>query len=122
MTTREQSEQINKAIDNVFAEMKRDSLRPTSAVRFGNYLKAKLTEIQMTPDELSRRLDMDIEVLEAILEGMLPSEEIDDLLIESIASTIHTNADVLRVFLGQTVNTNVISQAHAPALKPSSKT
>lgn len=74
MTTREQSEQINKSIDNVFAEIRRDSRRPTPAARFGFYIRAKLDEIQMTPDELSQRLDMDMEVLEAILEGMLPSE------------------------------------------------
>lgn len=75
-----------------------DSL--TRAKLLGLFLQVRLHEMKRNRKYLAQALDVEPELVDAILEGTLPLSEIDNGLVEDIARAIKRDAEVLRALLG----------------------
>jgi hypothetical protein len=65
----------------------------------GLFLIQCLRDLNLSRDDFARALDMERELADAILDGVLPVSEIDQTLLESIASIIGCRLDLLQTFL-----------------------
>jgi hypothetical protein len=73
------------------------------ARRFGIFLQASLENLGINAEEMARRLALDPELAKGILEGMLPSAEMDDDLIREIAKLLQHPAPTLGLLLGRDI-------------------
>jgi hypothetical protein len=63
-----------------------------------------LTLHNMTPDDLVERMDSDIEIVEAILDGIMPASFFDPDLIESLALALDYDAAVISLLAGHEIS------------------
>ena len=65
----------------------------------GLFLIQCLRDLNLSRDDFASALDMERELADAILDGVLPVSEIDRPLLEAIASAIGCRLDLLQTFL-----------------------
>jgi hypothetical protein len=73
------------------------------ARRFGLFIQASLENLGISSEEMARRLALDPELAKGLLDGMLPSAEIDDDLLREIASLLQHPAPTLGLLLGRDI-------------------
>jgi hypothetical protein len=69
------------------------------ARRFGEFMKSRLYFLEMPMETFADRVNMELELVEDILDGLLPLRLIDDSLIVKMASVINLHPDHLRILL-----------------------
>lgn len=67
----------------------------------GMYLQVRLLELKRKPQYLAAVLDVEQELVDAILEGTLPASELDNGLLEDIAAAVKRKVSVLQALLGK---------------------
>lgn len=73
----------------------------TRARLLGLYLQVRLLELKRKPQYLAAALDVEQELVDAILEGTLPLSELDSGLLEDIAAAVNRKVEVLHALLGK---------------------
>jgi hypothetical protein len=79
----------------------RDHARPPTLL--GAFIEAALKSHKLSRKDFASRLDIELELADAILEGELPLSELDDGLLIDIARVIEHEPNELRILLGQPV-------------------
>jgi hypothetical protein len=74
------------------------------ATRFSLFLQVSLENLGISPDEMARRLALDPELAQALLDGELPTAEIDDELLRQIAKLLQHPAPTLGLLLGREIS------------------
>jgi hypothetical protein len=74
---------------------------PNQARVLGAFIDAVLANNSRTREDLARRLDMEIELVDAICEGDLPEAIISDQTLLELASALQYEPNVLRALLGR---------------------
>ncbi len=91
----------------VLAELQRQQKR--AAVNLdrsrllGAFLEACLTNLGRTRADFARTLDIEQELADGILDGLLPEAEIDDGFLAEIAAAVGYEPNVLRALVGRAV-------------------
>jgi hypothetical protein len=85
----------------------------------GLFVETALTNRGRSRRYFARALDLDMELADAILDGTLPTSEIDDGLLADIAQVIRHDANTLRLILGREIAPSIILPAEPPALPTS---
>ena len=105
------ADSFEKLRKSVFAELKKQRARADNAgttadrvQRFGAFLDACLANMGRSRTDLARELDLERELVDAILDGLLPESEIDDDLLVEMAATINYGPNVLRLMLGRAIH------------------
>ena len=81
----------------------------------GLFLQVNLTLHGKTPNELGAALELESELVDAILEGLLPASQLDDDLLIDLAQFIGYAPNILRIILKQNIipsNDNQNASAH----------
>jgi hypothetical protein len=83
----------------------------------GEFVEASLKAQHMTVKDFARRLDIEIELAQAILDGQLPDSELDDGLLADIAGATGHTFNTVRVLMGKpitpTLSVSRTAQANA---------
>ncbi len=106
------ADSFEKLRKSVFAELKKQNARADNAgaatglvqQRFGPFLDACLANMGRSRADLARELHIERELVDAILDGLLPESEIDDGLLVQMAALINYEPNVLRLMLGRAIN------------------
>ena len=69
----------------------------------GAFVDAALNSNGLTRADLAERMQMDVELVDAILDGLLPEDEVDDFILIDIAREISYEPNLLRVILGRAI-------------------
>ncbi len=69
------------------------------ARRFGIFLRQRLDHLRLTREAFAQRLDMEPELLDAILNGDLPLSQIPDELVVDMAEQLELEPDLLRIIV-----------------------
>ena len=69
----------------------------------GRFVDAALHSARIGRSDLAEQIDMDPELLDAILDGLLPADEISDPVLIDIAGALHYEANLLRLMLGRPI-------------------
>jgi hypothetical protein len=69
----------------------------------GAFVDAALHNANRTRAELAHTLQMDLELIDAILDGTLPDDEVDDRMLENIAEAIDYDTNLLRIMMGRAI-------------------
>jgi hypothetical protein len=99
------SETLRKKVLNEVAAQRRARAEhgaiksPTQML--GNFIEACLTNQKYSHRKFARLLDIDEELAEGILGGVLPESEMDDELLADIARIIRHEPNTLRIILGR---------------------
>ena len=72
---------------------------PSKARVLAAFIRAKLEELHMSNQTFAQRLDMDQELADSIINGVLPSSEISDELLTEIAAALGCNKAGLLLLL-----------------------
>jgi hypothetical protein len=94
----------------VFAELEAQRQRPPKPYSphreklLGDFLRACLSNLKRSSTDFARALDIEQELADAILEGLLPVSEIDDEFLAEIAAAVDYEPGVLRALVGRTVS------------------
>jgi hypothetical protein len=73
------------------------------AKRFGLFVQASLENLGISHEEMARKLALDPELAKGLLDGMLPSAEIDNDLIREIAQLLQHPVPTLGLLLGRDI-------------------
>jgi plasmid maintenance system antidote protein VapI len=97
------SETVLKAIHNEIQRQQTsledgDSIIP---LRFGRFLEAVLFNKDCQRNEFAEKLGVNIEFVDALIEGMLPAETISDAMVAQIAQIIDYDLNLLRILLNR---------------------
>jgi len=84
--------------------------RPSPEVLFGAYIEVRLRKLQLSKDELASKLNIELDLVDAILNGELAANIIDEDIIMDIAKFTQSDANILRIFLGRVI-TSVQNQS-----------
>ena len=80
---------------------------PTSdsshATILGAFLEATLRNQGIPKERFAAIIDAEEELVDALLEGLIPEDEIDDDLIVMMATAADTQPNILRILLGRTI-------------------
>ena len=102
------ADSFDKLRKRVMAELKKQQTRPDENLaaaermkRFGAFVEACLSNSVRSRADFAKQLDLEPELADAILDGLLPESEIDDVLLADIAQVIQYEPNVLRVMLGR---------------------
>ncbi|HLU08675.1 MAG TPA: hypothetical protein VK003_03355 [Oceanobacillus sp.] len=112
------SNAFEKLRKQVLTEVQKERARQQSgeidrAQLLGTFLQACLGNLGYSRDDFAQKLDVEPEFADALLEGLLPASEINDSLLEDIASAIDYEPNLLKILLGRTVSTSVSPSANA---------
>lgn len=77
------------------------SPRPNRARVLGLFIDECLKNRSITRDQFAKRLDMERELADAILSGLLPASELDNETLTEIADLLNYEVDVLKIILGR---------------------
>ncbi len=94
----------------VFAELRKQQARGDLQARterakhFGAFVDACLVNLGRSRADLAKALDIERELADAVLDGLLPESEIDDEFLIEIARVIQYEPNLLRIMLGREVN------------------
>lgn len=69
------------------------------AVALGRFIEACLQQVHLSRHEFAVRLDMEDELAEAIIEGILPVSELDEDLLQHISLIIGCDPILLKQFI-----------------------
>lgn len=102
----------------VLAEVQKEQARARAgttdrAELLGAYLAARLQNLGYSRADFAERMDVEQDLTDAILEGLLPLSELNDSLLEDIATAVGYEANVLRVLLGRSIVPTTDHQASA---------
>ncbi len=92
-------------------EMKR---KVTPGKMLGMFLEMALKNRGRSRHYFARALDIEPELADGILDGLLPASEIDDELLTEIARVVKHEPNTLRLILGQQINPTRSSSDEAP--------
>ena len=84
-------------------QKKRAATNPDYARLLGTFLDACLTNLGRTRADFARALDIEPELADAVLDGLLPISEIDDGFLAEIAGAVGYEPNVLRALVGRAV-------------------
>lgn len=93
----------------VFAELKKQQTRADAAAQsgrvrqFGAFLDVCLSNLGRSHADFARELNIERELAEAVLSGLLPESEIDDGFLVEIAAAVQYEPNILRVMLGRAI-------------------
>ena len=79
-------------------ELAQPRTRPTGN-KFGQFLRWCLVRRRISDAEFATRLNLEPELANAILEGILPQAEMDDELVAEIAGLLNYEQGVLRAIM-----------------------
>ena len=68
------------------------------------FLTACLENLEMSRQMFAQALNIDLELAEGILDGVLPNTEIDDGLMAAIARVVGFEDSLLRIILGRPIS------------------
>jgi len=104
MNKSDDAERIRLAIK---AEIEQEQHRPAarSAADYAGllaaFLRGALDNLGRSPADFARALDIDQELADGILDGLLPVSQIEDEFLVEIARAVGHQPNVLRVMLGR---------------------
>ncbi|MEZ4667840.1 MAG: hypothetical protein R3E39_07995 [Anaerolineae bacterium] len=104
MATHKTPEEITQAMDKILHDVRLEKSHPSNEVRFGHYLRTALAQASIELSQLASLLGIDDELVDAILDGVLPASELDDQLLQAVADALQEDVSVLHIFLGRTVS------------------
>jgi hypothetical protein len=99
----------SKLEQRILAEIDQLKRQPVPPVDFkptrvlGAFLAAALSNQSIPKERFAAKLGVDQELVDGLLEGIIPAVEIDDEWLAEIAQAIDTPANTLRVILGRTI-------------------
>lgn len=76
---------------------------PKRTTILGAYLEAALKNQGISKKRFAKAIGSDEELVNALLEGLLPESEIDDDWIVMVAGAVDTQPNILRIILGRTI-------------------
>lgn len=88
--------------------------RPSASDRarvLGLFLLECLNNRNITRDQFADRLDMERELADAILDGLLPASEISNDLLRDMAEVIGHPINVLKVIMGRKLHPPAVSNS-----------
>jgi hypothetical protein len=102
------SNAFEKLRKQVLTEVQKERARQQNgevdhAQLLGTFLQACLDNLGYSREDFADRLDVEPEFADAILEGLLPASEIDDSLLQEIATAIDYEPNLLKILLGREV-------------------
>lgn len=68
----------------------------------GAFLQMRLDKLGRTREQFARMLDLDPELADGLLDGLLPLSELDDALLAEIARAVRHDVASLRILAGRT--------------------
>ena len=77
--------------------------RPNQGRVLGAFIEAALTNTGRTRADFARAMDMDADVVDALLDGDLPGALLRDRTLVDIARVIDYDANLLRALLGRPI-------------------
>lgn len=96
------SDKLRQRVLEELQRQKRRAAPPHDRPRLlGAFLEACLNNRGRTPADFARALDIEQELADAILEGILPESELDDEFLVEIARAVDYEPNVLRAMLGR---------------------
>src|SRR5258706_4004985 len=69
----------------------------------GAFIEAALTNQSISKERFAAKMDVEEELVDGLLEGIIPAGEIDDEWLVTIAQVIDTPVNTLRVILGRAI-------------------
>jgi len=78
--------------------------------RFGIFIDVCLSNNGRSRADFANQLDLELELLNGILDGLLPESEIDDDLLVTFAQGIQHQPNVLRLLLGRNVQPEQVNK------------
>jgi hypothetical protein len=88
--------------------------RPTASDRarvLGLFLLECLKNRHISRDEFADKLDMERELADALLDGLLPASEISNDLLKEMAAVIGHPVSVLKIIMGRKVRSSAVSNS-----------
>jgi hypothetical protein len=108
---------VNRIRTAIFAEINRlngaeqiETERP-KGILLGAFIDSALNSTGHTRVDLARTLGMDSHLIDAILDGIMTDDEIDDLLLIDIAHAIDYDPNLLRLIMGRAIVPTRLSQS-----------
>ena len=101
------TDSLDKLRKAVFAELEVQRQRPRvennnhQEKLLGDFLSVALKNLRRSRADFARILDIEQELAEAILDGILPVSEIDDEFLADIAIAVDYEPNVLRALVGR---------------------
>ncbi len=77
----------------------------------GMFVDECLKNRNISRDQFAKKLDMERELADAILDGLLPASELDNETLTEIATLINYEPNVLRIILGRKTEARKASKA-----------
>lgn len=102
------SNAFEKLRKQVLTEVQRERARQQDgeidhAQLLGTFLQTCLDNLGYSRDDFAQRLDVEPEFADALLDGLLPVSEMNDLLLQEIAGAIDYEPNLLKILLGREV-------------------
>ena len=96
---------------------------PSRARMFGLFLQESLRNLGYSPSDFAQALDVEPELADAILDGILPSSEIDDAFLADIAHALNYDPNTLKIILNPNpVPLPETTDSNAPSYAQSQRT
>lgn len=73
----------------------------------GDFIDASLQNQRISLPEFARRLQIEVDVAEAIVKGQVPESELDNALIVDIAAALGHPVNTIRLLLGREITPTV---------------
>jgi hypothetical protein len=74
-----------------------------TAKKFGLFIQASMNNLGQSVHDLGHALKIEHDLAKAILDGMLPVDEFDDILLNDIAVFLQHEPNTLRLLLGREI-------------------
>ena len=103
------TDSFNKLRKTLFAELNNlhqgtdAEAKAQPIVHFGVFLEACLGNLGQSRAYFAKQLDIERDLADAILDGLLPESEIGDDFLVEIAGVVNYEPNVLRVMLGREI-------------------
>ena len=108
------SDALRKAVLNEVKKQQVVSPHPTKhtsrARVLGMFIDECLKNRNISRDQFAKKLDMERELADAILDGLLPASELGNETLTEIATLINYEPNVLRIILGRKTETSKASK------------
>jgi hypothetical protein len=83
----------------------------------GTFLQACLDNLGYSRTDFASRLDVEPEFADALLDGLLPASEINDGLLQEIATAVDYEPNLLKILLGRQIPASTPSYDASAAKK-----
>ena len=104
MTDPHSSEKMRQLIRAETERQRRAALTPSEYARLlGAFLRACLSNLGRSPADFARALDIEQELADGILDGLLPVSEIDDDFLAEIARAVGHEPAILRAIVSRPI-------------------